>query len=287
VQVAPTDTSLHSGASGRIFPQAALIWRYPWVRHDPGTSEVIEPEVAFVAAPNGGNRGIIPNEDSQGFEFDETSLFRLNRLPGYDLVDSGQRTDYGLNMGIYNADYGSSNMVVGQSYRLEQQSAFQSGSGLEHRFSDVVGRFQISPINAFDLFYRYRLDHADLAMKRQEAGLSAGPANLRGSISFISIKPVPGLAPIATGDQIGVSLSAELTRYWSARLHDLRDVGGGGLTVYSGVDLTYRDDCFSVTTSLQQSGISIGDVHPGISVLVTLVFKNLGEVSLRPVSTQE
>ena len=286
VLVAPTDTTLHDGANGRIFPQASLGWRYPWVRHDPGTSEMIEPMAAIVAAPNGSNPRIIPNEDSQGFEFDETSLFRPNRLPGYDRVDSGQRVDYGINLGVFNGNYGSSNFIVGQSYRLQQQSAFQFGSGLDHRLSDVVGRILISPVNAFDLFYRYRLDHADLAMKRQEAGLTAGPASLRGSISFISIKPVPGLSPISTGDQISLLLQADLTRYWSARFYDTRNIGGGGTTVNSGVDLTYRDDCFAITTSVQQSGISIGEVRSGLTMMVTLVFKNLGEVNLHTLSAQ-
>ena len=278
---------LHSGTSGRVFPQGALLWRYPWVRRDGSTSEVIEPMAGFIAGPNGGNPAIIPNEDSEGFEFDETSLFRPDRLPGYDRVDSGQRVDYALHTGIYNAEYGSSSLLIGQSYRFEKSSLFDVGSGLENQRSDVVGGLLLSPSTFLDLYYRMRLDHASLAMRRQETGFSVGPTNLRVSGSFISFKSVPGLtSPLELGDQISVSVSAALTQYWFLGVHDTRNVSEGGNTIYSGVDLTYRDDCLAITTSLQQSGVQLGDVHPGVSLLVTFVFKNLGEVGTKVASSQ-
>jgi len=277
---------LNSGTSGRAFPQAALLWRYPWVRRDGETSEVVEPKAGFIAAPNGGNPAIIPDEDSQGFEFDETSLFRPNRLPGYDRVDSGQRVDYGLHTGIYNAEYGSSSILIGQSYRLERSSPFEIGSGLENQLSDVVGGLLLAPSTLLDLYYRMRLDHATLAMRRQEMGFSTGPTNLRVSGSFISFKSIPGLTlPAAIGDQINLTVNAALTQYWSLRAYDTRNISQGGTTVYSGLDLTYRDDCFAVTTSLQQSGVQVGTVRPGINFLLTFVFKNLGETGLKVLST--
>ena len=54
---------------------------------------------------------------------------------------------------------------------------------------------------------------------------------------------------------------------------DTRSIGGGGSTINSGITATYHDDCFAVVTSLTQSGIEVGDVRPGVSVLLTLVFK--------------
>jgi len=278
VQVTDNINSSQSTTSGRVFPQGALQWRYPWVRHDPGTSEVIEPMAAFVAAPNGGNPAQIPNEDSQGYEFDETSLFRPNRFPGYDLVDSGQRVDYGLHTGIYNDTYGSSNILVGQSYRLEKSSPFQAGSGLEAQSSDVVGRLVVSPADVFDLFYRLRLNHSDLAMERQEAGFKAGPSNLKFGASLISVASIPGLTALQTGTQVSANLSAALTRYWSLKRNDTRDISSGGATIYSGVSLIYQDDCFAIKTTVQQSGIRLGNVTPGVDVLLTFVFKNLGEI---------
>ena len=46
--------------------------------------------------PTGGNHHLIPDEDSLGYQFRDTDLFRADRMQGYDLLDTGQRVDYGL-----------------------------------------------------------------------------------------------------------------------------------------------------------------------------------------------
>ncbi|CAN0466551.1 unnamed protein product, partial [Discosporangium mesarthrocarpum] len=73
----PTDngSGTQSGFTGRVFPKLSLNWRYPWVRTVGRSSQVIEPMVTFVTAPNGGNPDKIPNEDSLAFELDETNVF--------------------------------------------------------------------------------------------------------------------------------------------------------------------------------------------------------------------
>ena len=81
----------------------------------------MQPTVATFVGPSGGNRYIIPNEDSLGYEFRDSDLFRADRLQGYDLLDTGQRVDYGLNLGAYAANGGSYRMLIGQSYRAETE----------------------------------------------------------------------------------------------------------------------------------------------------------------------
>ena len=206
------------------------------------------------------------------------SLFVPNRLPGYDRVDSGQRVDYGLHGEWNSHSYGTWETLVGQSYRFERNSIFVPGSGLDDRLSDVVGRVSLIPSPFLDVTYRFRLDKTDFASRRQEIGAQFGPESLRIGASFISIAPIPGATSIPTGDQIGASITAQLTRYWSVALNDTRSIGNGGATINSGVAVTYRDDCIAVVTSVVQSGIRVGDVRPGVSVMLTLVFKNLGEI---------
>ncbi|HXQ52803.1 MAG TPA: LPS assembly protein LptD [Stellaceae bacterium] len=280
----PNNRGTTSEWAGRAFPQAALQWRYPWVRVDGASSALIEPVAALVAGPKGENPARIPNEDSQGFEFDEMSLFVPNRLPGYDRVDSGQRVDYGMHGEINSKSWGTWETLVGQSYRAEKSTVFQPGSGLEDRLSDIVGRVQFAPGPLLDFAYRFRLAKGDFAVRRQEVGTHFGPESLRASVTFISIAPIPGPNTVPTANQIGVSLNAQLTRYWSVALNDTRFIGGGGATINSGIAATYRDDCFALVTSVVQSGIRVGDVRPGVSVLVTLIFKNLGEIGERVLS---
>jgi LPS-assembly protein len=268
--------------TGRVFPQAALNWRYPWVSQIGNISALIEPIAAAFAAPVGDNPTRIPNEDAQSFEFDDTDLFIGNRFPGYDRVDGGQRVDYGLHAGVFNPLAGSTQFLVGQSYRLQSNSQFPVGTGLDRRRSDVVGRVTVSPSGYFNLFYRARLDSQDLAMRRQEVGTSGGFANLNGSISYIATSPIPGQPTIQPASQISFGVNFALTDRWSGQVTQTQNLNQGATSLNSAFRLTYRDDCLAVTGSIQRSAISIGDLKPGVSFVVSFVFRNLGDVSLTP-----
>ncbi len=266
---------------GRIFPQLGLNWRYPLIRPGETITTLIEPIAAIFAAPVGGNPTGIVNEDAQSFELDDTNLFRPNRFPGLDRVDGGQRVDYGLHAGVFNPTAGNAQALIGQSYRFQKESPFPAGTGLDRQRSDVVGRLQISPGNGyFDLFYRARVDGQDLAMRRQEVGVSGGPANLRGSVSYISTSAIPGQTAIPATQQISVGLSAQLTPNWSTQVTQTQNLNNGQSSINSAFQLTYRDDCIAVTGAIQRSGISVGDLRPGTSFVLFVVFRNLGDLRL-------
>lgn len=267
---------------GRVFPQVGLNWRYPWIRPGETITALIEPMAAVYAAPVGGNPAGIPNEDAQSFEFDDTDLFRANRFPGLDRVDGGQRVDYGLHAGIYNPYAGSSQVLIGESYRFQGRSQFPFGTGLDHRRSDIVGRLLISPGGYFDLFYRARADSQTLAMRRQEVGMSGGPASLQASMSYIVTSAIPGLPSVLPAKQISATVSAELTPNWSAQVSQTQNLNNGASSLNSALQLTYRDDCLAITGTVRRTAIAFGDLHAGTSFVLTFVFRNLGDVSVQP-----
>ena len=143
-------------------------------------------------------------------------------------------------------------------------------SGVNLSFADLAGANLVGANLS-----SARLNHADLS------NVSLG------SCSFL-VPPIGDLtcqiATLSRANLSSVNLTAALPRYWSVALNDTRNISSGGATINSGVALTYRDDCFSMTTSVTQSGISIGDVTPGVTVLLTFVFKNLGELDLHALS---
>jgi LPS-assembly protein len=275
---APTDPARDSYA-GRVFPQLALNWRYPWLRRGEHFSQLVEPIAEFVAGPKGGNSARIPNEDSLAFDFDDTDLFVPNRFPGYDRVDGGERVDYGLRTAVYGDHGASSRLLVGQSYRMQFNGGFAENSGLKDKLSDVVGRLVVTPGSWFDATYRFRLDKRNLRSQRQEIAFAGGPEQLRLSLSYITLPPdLTGTDP-GRRQQISAGLTAGLTRYWTVALSTTQNLRGDLGTVSSGIVAVYRDECFSFITSLTQSGTRDRDVKPGASLLFSLVFKNLGEIS--------
>lgn len=287
---------------GRAFPQVGLTWDYPIAHRSETTTAIVEPVVGVYAGPSGGNNRQIPNEDSLNFEFQDSDLFRPDRLAGYDILDTGQRVDYGLKAGLYDKDGGNYHFLIGQSYRAQANTFLPPASGAAERLSDIVGRVVLSPSSYLDLIYRFRLDKSTLANKTQEVGLSVGPQNLRVGLNYLLVPPQQAndvVTDIANGEsvllgkrqQLSIYATAKLTQYWSLigsetiNLTNSSNLVNGVLTpqsnstsLYANLSAVYQDECMSFIATITQSGIRSGDVTPGVSVLFSIVFKNLGEI---------
>ncbi len=286
----------------RAFPQVGLVWSYPIAHRDAETTAIIEPIAGVFAGPSSGNDRRIPDEDSIGYEFRDSDLFRADRLAGYDLLDTGQRVDYGMKLGLYNKDGGTYRMLIGQSLRAETNPFLPPASGAAQRLSDVVGRVVLSPNSYLDLIYRFRLDKNTLSNKTQEVGINAGPENLRLGLNYLLIPPKQ-LNQVVTNqltgqtvlfgkrEQVSVSLTGKLTRYWSlagsetVNLTNSSNLINGVVTpqssstsLYATLSAIYQDECMAFIGSVTQSGIRNGDVTPGVSVVFSIAFKNLGEI---------
>ena len=267
-----------NGLTGRVFPQIALQWRYPWVRHSGTMNQVVEPIAQVVLAPNGSNPGRIPNEDSQDFEFDDTNLFSLNRFTGVDRVTSGTRVDYGLKWTVTGDGGGWASAFVGQSYRLNEDSVFEEGSGVEDKLSDFVGRVEIKPTYALDLRYRFRIDKDDLTARRSEFDLRVGPPALNLDLGYVFINPDAQADEFGGREELNWTLYSRLSKYWSVY---------GGLRVdlearetrEARIGLTYNDECFLLQAVGRRSFFSDREIEPEDSVYVNFVFKLLGETT--------
>jgi LPS-assembly protein len=289
--------------TGRAFPQLGLTWNYPLAHRNEDITAIVEPIAGIYAGPNSGNNHRIPNEDSLGYEFRDSDLFRPDRLAGYDVLDTGQRVDYGMKFGIYNNKNGGNyRLLIGQSYRAQPNPYLPPASGAAQRLSDVVGRVVLSPNSYLDMVYRFRLDKSSLSNKTQEVGLSAGPENLRLGLNYLLVprqqvsdivaNPVTGQTLLyGKREQLSLSVTSKLTRYWSLtgsetiNLTNSTNLVNGVATpqssstsLYATLSAIYQDECMAFVGSVTQSGIRSGDVTPGVSVLFSVVFKNLGEI---------
>src|SRR5216683_164471 len=286
----------------RAFPQVGLTWSYPLAHRGEDMTAIIEPIAGVYAGPAGGNNRKIPNEDSLGFEFRDSDLFRPDRLAGYDLLDTGQRVDYGLKLALYNKAGGNYRMLIGQSYRAEANPFLPLASGAGTRLSDVVGRFVLSPSSYLDLIYRFRLDKSTLSNRTQEVGLNAGPQSLRVGVNYLLVpaqlqsqvvtNPVTGQNVLfGKRQQLSVTATTKLTRYWSLTgtetinltnstnvINGISTPQSSSTSIYATLAAVYQDECMAFISSVTQSGIRSGDVTPGVSVMFSVVFKNLGEI---------
>ena len=275
-EVNPTGSTF-DGFTGRVFPQLAAEWRYPWVRTDDTFSQVIEPIVQVVAAPNGSNPGEIPNEDSRDFEFDDTNLFSLNRFAGLDRVDSGSRVNYGLKWKLFHGN-GSSEAFVGQSYALKENDDFSENSGLADHFSDYVGRVRVNPISEIDLSYRFRIDDEDLEARRNEVALRIGPPLLNFRVNYLFLDNTSEVDEFGDREEVTFRVDSQLSQYWSTFASHRRDVQEKS-SLETRFGLTYQDECFLIEGIAERTFFTDRDIEPEDTFAVRFVFKHLGEIS--------
>jgi LPS-assembly protein len=265
--------------AGRAMPQGKFEWRYPWVRQDGTVQEVIEPRAALIVGPNGRNAFIIPNEDSQDFEFDDQNLFSLNRFPGVDRVDGGNRVVYGTSFGAYGNKGGGTSLFIGQSYRFHKDQTFDSTSGLQDNLSDFVGHLKIQPLTFLSVDYRFRMAAKDFSPHRTEVNASAGFSRFSVNTSYVSLtQEVPGQGLVAV-NQLQLSGTRRLSNFWSVSGSGVRDLTDGQFRSLA-VVASYQDECFTLNASVSRNFSRDRDIQPSTTILAQLIFKHLGEVNI-------
>ncbi|MGE0117096.1 MAG: LPS-assembly protein LptD [Dongiaceae bacterium] len=270
------DGPTEDGVAARLFPQLSVEWRYPFVRGHDGWQEIVEPIAAVTAAPNKSNFGDIPNEDSLDIEFDDTNLFDPNRFAGLDEVDTGQRATYGLRWSFVTDEGGYGSLFLGQSYQFNDDVNFATGSGVEDNFSDIVGSVQLSPIEEFDLFYRFRYDANSLDPRRNEVLVSAGPPKLHLNLSyaFLSDEADPN-TEFGDREEVAGKISSQFTDYWSGFIAGRYDIESDRVLSY-GVGIEYEDECFDIRLSVAREEYQDQERDPNWQVGFSIGLKNLG-----------
>jgi LPS-assembly protein len=275
---APPPGSKFSGVTGRFFPQGYVDWRYPLVRELGNVRHVLEPRVSFVVAPNTGNPFKIPNEDSLDVELDDTNVFALNRFNGLDRVDQGVRVVYGVNSAFYGNRGGKTEIFLGNSYRFTNRHRFPSDSGLDNRFSDLVGRIDIQPSEYLQVLYRFRFGTQQFRRKRHEVSATAGPPWLRFGLSYFYFRGNENNAEFGEREELFGGFTARLTKNWAVRASSRYDIDDDSALSWS-LGTSYQNECCLVDFSFTRSFTTDRDIKASNRFFLRIVLKHLGEVA--------
>jgi len=268
---------VYDGSALRIYPELAFDWSWPLARRGVSVTETLEPIAQMIVSPYGGNSYKMSNEDSQDFDFNDTNLFSANRFTGYDRVESGPRTNYGLKWSVVGDHGGSTSVLLGQSYRLSADSTFQTGSGLEDNFSDYVGRLQVSPGQSLNLLYRTRIDKDSLDFRRNEIGLNGKYSVVNYSTDYVFFDKQEG-SEFDGRKELSFAVGSELTQYWRTKFSGVRDMSNNGGQRSMVLGVVYEDECLTFDTTLSRTFYLDREVRPTDAVMFRIVFKTLGEV---------
>ncbi|WP_200341819.1 LPS-assembly protein LptD [Rhodovibrio sodomensis] len=281
--IVPPAGTREDGQAARVFPQAAVSYGYPLTRSTWLGSEVIEPRAQLVVGPNGGNSSRIPNETSRTFEFTAGNLFALDRVPGRDRVSSGQRVDYGLEYTYTTPEgQGTASALIGQSYRINSDSALPDTVGGDQEFSDIVGQLSVSPVRYLSGRYDFRVDDETGELGLSEAAITVGPPALRLGASYTLVEAQQSeLASFREREQLNLRLDSRLSRYWSLSARhrqNLRDAE----PLDTSLGVSYQDECFLIRVSANRDYANRAGVEDDTTIMVTIGLKNLGAFGTSP-----
>ncbi len=296
-----------SAASAQAMPTLALEGRWPLMRTGGGT-QVIEPIVQLIAAPQGSSYGIvrgangtplyvntlIPNEDSLDFEFTDANLFALNRFPGVDRLEGGPRANVALHGTWYFGTGQSVDGLIGQGYRASPEPAFPTFSGLEGTVTDVVSHLSYTPNQYLDFTTRQRFDHRDLALNFFDGLATAGPSWLKFNAGYIYEKynpytyydtvpsgvltgygATPGNTLITTPiNEVTLGVNAKYG-HWKVGLVARRDVQTNQM-VEAGANVAYEDECVIVSANYFRLYTSIDGIAGDTILLFQITLKTIG-----------
>jgi LPS-assembly protein len=264
------------GTVFRILPKATFDWSYPFIRPSPTFTQVFEPMFQLVGAPDSGNTGKIPNEDSRAFELDDTNVFLEDRFVGLDRMDSGSRVTYGAQWSAYTPYGGYVNAFLGQSFQFDHDDndEFRTGTGIDDDLTDLVGRLQLRPGGGANLSYRFRFDLEEAEFQRHEARASYSNPYFSAAASYAFIA-ADGVE-FSDREQVSGFISANLSDYWSVNTRSTYDLEDNRLLSVGG-GLRYLDECFDLSfdatyTPAGETEETVGDFN----FLFTVNFRNLG-----------
>ena len=284
----PNFSRLDGADTGRAVPFGAVLLRWPLARSAGRLgSQIVEPEVQLVTAPNIGSSQNyrIPNEDSLDLEFSDANLFSLNRYPGIDRIEGGSRVDYAMHAAWYLPRGALLDGVIGQSYRFHRDSDYLPESGLTDNVSDIVGRVTIAPAPYFNLTYRTRLSHADFGRRMIDATAYAGTSllNFTGGYLYTNTNPyvlydqaTPGPAYFTPRHEITLSAATNFGQ-WSLGAGAERNLQTGRFddATFNG---TWQNDCLGVSVIFYRRITSFNLDNGSTTLLVQFNFKTLGSV---------
>jgi LPS-assembly protein len=291
--------SFYSGNPGwqtRGLAIGAIDIKWPFIGAFAGGTQVFTPRIQLAASPSIKNLAI-PNEDSRAIELEVSNLFALNRFPGYDRVEDGVRITYGFDWQWERPSWRVST-TIGQSYRLSNKpTLFPTGTGLDERFSDFVGRTEVAYRDFVKFTHRFRLDKDNLAVRRNEIDATIGSRKtyvevgylkLDRDINFDRLVPPGTLPPEDLRDREELRLSARVAfaRYWSVfgsgvfnltnRDEDPTSQSDGFEALRTRLGVAYQDDCLEIGFTWRRDYVTTGDAERGNTYQLHLALRNLG-----------
>jgi LPS-assembly protein len=245
----------------RGLPYVALDWRWPLATNGffGASNLVVTPITQFIYSPYGDNPSRIPNEDSTDFQLDETNVFSIDPLPGYDLAETGPRANVGVRADLVYPT-GSIDMLLGQIYRLKPDPIFEPASGLSGTQSDYVGQVSVNFLPHLNVAERVDVT-PNGTLERNEVYVNAVYGRDSLQLSYLRLPEEEVLLGLGSREEINGQATVGLFDHWIVYAGAERDLAAGEMIADEG-GLGYEDECFGISLNYRRTYTTDRNVPP-------------------------
>jgi len=261
---------------------------YPLIRRlSDGADLIVEPMGQISVSTDPDLDARIPVEDSQTLELDQSSLFRVDRFPGYDLLEGGARMTAGVRTTLRWSDSRTASLFIGRSMRAAEQDGFRvpipdkpaalyDPTGLAAQASDWVVQGDFQPSDRIRGWGHATVDGSG-DVRRAEAAVDGrwGRRNLA-TVSYIVDRSNPLRGPLNRNYEF-VQLAAQQFVYgnWGVTVAGIADLERNLIT-RSEVGLLFDDDCFRIEIGYRRDNTRVRPTGPSDGVFFRLNLATFG-----------
>lgn len=270
-----TPNAQRQGSEARAHPEFVATANYPLYNTWNGNFIIIDPVVQGVFSPKESNLKLVDNEDSQAPEIGASNLFTPNRYKGYDLLESGNRLNYGMRANVKSKYFKNLSAILGQSYRFSKDSNFDKASGMQGHSSDYVGSITLQPDKYWVITEGARFDTKDGQLNRNEFGVTYSYSKFSATLYHFQINKRL-LDPSKQNmykQEVQLAASYNFHRHWFLEGFVKSKIGKKNPSqttpmISNGLAIKNKNECLQTELSVSRDYTHLKDLQPATSYVL-------------------
>jgi LPS-assembly protein len=211
---------------------------------------------------------------------DDTLLFDIDKFSGYDKIETGTRTNIGVQYTAQANSGGHLRAVAGESIQLAGSNPFDPNSGLGTTNSDYVLGLYVAPNANLHFVSQSLFDSSSLQLKREDFGGSFTSGATTLAANYALDRTGSNLSVPGQTQELLASANLKLSENWSALASARYDIDNK-LFVTDSLGVRWANECAGLSVTYSESRVTEQDIQPDHTILVRLDLKYLGGTSFK------
>lgn len=248
---------------------------YPLFRPGKNVDLLVTPIAMGAWGLSNVNDPAILNEDTQLYEFDETSLFEANGFNNFDLYEGDGKAALGFSTQMRWKGGTRISTIAGRRWRSRSDPTFGVSTNLDGTVSDWVGGVNAYFGRRLSIATRVRLDDDTFELNRIDARLRTEFWRARMSLGYYKVDD--DIGEVGNGDEgIQIFGSFRITDNYSLTYGRLRNIQDA-FDARHALGIAYEDECSRFEIAFERSEFRDRELEPSDSIQFRFSLKTLGE----------